>query len=228
MELMTLNAGGNSSRALYLFDEIDHQSILPIIQDIHSFNAEDEGLEPEAREPIKLYICSSGGELAPSLGLVAAIETSETPIEAHAIGEVASCALMIYVSCHHRYAYKHSSFMYHSISAGMSGPTQRARDFLVSMESNQSMYDDVILANTEFTEEFLNSVVAADKDYWFTYLEAYEKGVVDFISVDSRYEKEYAELLEKYPPEPEKPALEEMLSKVPPEELEKFLAGYQN
>ena len=109
---------------LYLMGEISLESVLPVIQSIHEINREDYNTPVDAREPINLYINSIGGDVIAAFTLISVMESSVTPINTHAVGEVLSAALLIFIVGDRRIAYKHSTFMYHSVSAVHAGDSK--------------------------------------------------------------------------------------------------------
>ena len=92
---------------LYLMGEISLESVLPVIQSIHEINREDYNTPVDAREPINLYINSIGGDVIAAFTLISVMESSVTPINTHAVGEVLSAALLIFIVGDRRIAYKH-------------------------------------------------------------------------------------------------------------------------
>ena len=60
--------------------EITNESICEILEQIYEINEEDKNKEVSKRDPIKLILNSPGGDVYDGIGLIDAIEQSETPI----------------------------------------------------------------------------------------------------------------------------------------------------
>ena len=100
------------NRELYLGGVSDEMSS-GIEALIRFWNRQDDqdGLDPEDRVPIKIYIDSWGGEMVACYTIINAIELSRTPIWTINIGAAYSAGFFIYIAGHVRYAYRLSSFL---------------------------------------------------------------------------------------------------------------------
>lgn len=186
------------SRDLYLTDEINSWSVQHIIESINAINKLDDF---ESRNysvinceynppPINIYINSPGGECMAALSLITTIESSETPIHTHCIGEASSAALFIFSVGHERYAYKHSIFMYHQMSAGAVGTFKDIDDQFKTLKHLQERLEEIFTLYTTFTKEELEKIRSLKQDYTFYYQEALEKGLADKIVLNSVYTKD--------------------------------------
>lgn len=184
------------SRDLYLTDEINSYTVQHIIESINAINKLDDF---ESRNysvinceynppPINIYINSPGGSAMATLSLITTIESSETPIHTHCIGEASSAALFIFAVGHVRHAYKHSIFMYHQISAGTGGTFKDIEDQVETIKHLQERLEEVFSIYTKFTKEELETIRLHKKDHTFYYKEALEKGVANKIVLNSIYE----------------------------------------
>ena len=140
------------SRDLYLTDEINSWTVQYIIESINAINKLDDF---EARNysvinceynppPINIYINSPGGECMAALSLITTIESSQTPVHTHCIGEASSAALFIFSVGHERYAYKHSIFMYHQMSAGAVGTFKDIDDQFKTLKHLQERLEEFL------------------------------------------------------------------------------------
>lgn len=190
------------SRDIYLTDIIDHQSILSSIETINAINKLDDFeyknyavINCEYNPPpINIYINSVGGDAMAALGLITVIESSETPIHTHCIGEASSAALFIFSVGHVRYAYKHSIFMYHQISTGTYGTFKDIEETVETIKHLQERLEDIFSTYTNFTKKELEDIRVHKKDYTFYYQEALEKGLADKVTLSSIYTKDLEEL----------------------------------
>ena len=196
----------SSDRNLYLTGDINHNSVIKLIEEIHRINAEDdlnyrlaEALQQSYNfAPINLYINSYGGEVNPALALITTIESSETPIHTHCIGEAYSAALIVFAVGHERYAYKHSSFMYHQLSSGNYGNFKDIEEGYEQLKYVQTQLEIIFTAYTDFTQEELEDIKNTKKDYYFSYKEAIDKKVADKASIPSIYKEDIEYLTNKY------------------------------
>lgn len=111
-------------RIFWIDSEIDNY-LLEIIKYIIQWNQEDNKKEAEdpfyKREPIKIFFFSPGGDLDINYAVIDAIRLSKTPVIGINVGQCASAAAYIYLSCHKRYMMPHSYFIFHQGSGTLSG-----------------------------------------------------------------------------------------------------------
>ena len=222
-------------RNLYLTTSITAESVQPIIKAIHDINESDDYIFRSYEisnatynaAPINLYINSPGGEVMATLSLITAIETSETPIHTHCIGEASSGALFIYVTGHKRYAYKHSIFMYHQLSSGALGTFKDIQETVEVLNHLQDRLEELFLYYTKFTKEELEQIKLHKKDYTFYYDEALEKGMIDELVISETYKNDIDKVSEKYKNSKTKDDdIEEIVNSLSEEELEKAILQY--
>ena len=107
-------------RKLYLKEDIDEKSIMPLIEAIHRINDDDAEKEKEyngwEREPIKLYIYTYGGVCYAGFALIDAIRASKTPVHTIVLGTAMSMGIFIFNAGHKRLIGEHATLMYHDIS----------------------------------------------------------------------------------------------------------------
>src|SRR5574344_1650483 len=111
---------GLERRVFWINDEINVYS-LNLIHYIMKWNQEDLGIPVEKRKPIKLLFFSPGGDIDANYAIIDTIKLSKTPIVGINIGQCASAAAFIFLSCHQRYMLSHSYFLFHQGSGQLSG-----------------------------------------------------------------------------------------------------------
>lgn len=111
---------GLEYRVFWINDEINVYS-LNLIHYIMKWNKEDMGIPPEERKPIKLLFFSPGGDIDANYAIIDTIKLSKTPIVGVNIGQCASAAAFIFLSCHQRYMLSHSYFLFHQGSGQLTG-----------------------------------------------------------------------------------------------------------
>ena len=171
-----------ANRTYWLNDEINNYTF-DLAQYIIRWNREDKGIDPMSRKPIRIIIDCGGGYLSVSETLSNLIKMSKTPVIGIALGQVASGASVIYLSCHVRFALPNSVFVLHKGSCnGVSGTYDEivafARDYEKQIETLIKFY----IENTNYTEEEVEENIQTD---WYIRIEeALERGLVDEVITD--------------------------------------------
>ena len=98
---------------IFWLDEEVTPYLLELIKYIIRWNAEDEkwNVPVEDRLPIRIFFFSPGGDLDINYSLIDTIKMSKTPIIGINIGQCASAAAYIFLSCHKRYMLPHAYFI---------------------------------------------------------------------------------------------------------------------
>lgn len=213
---------------LYLMGEISLESVLPVIQSIHEINREDYNTPVDAREPINLYINSVGGDVIAAFTLISVMESSVTPINTHAVGEVLSAALLIFIVGSRRIAYKHSTFMYHSVSAVHAGDSKHIDVQYAYTKNIQERIEEITSLYTNMTLKKLKDLSDKREDYYFYYIEALEHKVADEIEIDAIYERDVKLIEEKFPNSTlDLENITEIIQNIPEEELLELISKYK-
>lgn len=168
---------GLKNRTFWLQGEISENN-LELVNYLIRWNREDKGIPIENRKPIRLIIDSPGGALSVSETLSNLISSSYTPVYGIALGNVASGASMIYLSCHKRYALPNTVFVLHKGScSGLSGNFNELQAFMNDYEKQISDLSNFYIEHTSYTEEEVKQNIQTD---WYIRIdEALEKGLVN-------------------------------------------------
>jgi len=170
-----------SSRIVTL-GEITNENICDALEQIYEINEDDKNKESTKRDPIKLILNSPGGDVYDGIGLIDAIEQSETPIHMYIYGQAQSMGFAIATAGHYRYAGKRTTFMYHELSWETSREKMQYHEQeLVEGKRLWQVYDDIITANTKISQKKLDIIKKAHKEWYLTAEEALELGVIDEI-----------------------------------------------
>lgn len=161
-------------RVFWINDEINIYS-LNLIHYIIKWNREDKDLPIEQRKPIKLFFFSPGGDIDTNYAIIDTIKLSKTPIIGVNIGQCASAAAFIFLSCHQRYMLSHSYFLFHQGSGQLTGSFG---EIYAQMEDYQAQVEELanfMAAHTKYTaEEIAKKIVG---EWYIRKDEAIEKGV---------------------------------------------------
>jgi ATP-dependent Clp protease protease subunit len=100
------------NRRIYIFDDIEAETVSTVIKALHMFNDQD------LVAPIEIYIRSDGGVVEDMFALYDAICQSEAPIHTIGVGCVASAACLILAAGHSRFATENCTMMHHLSKQG--------------------------------------------------------------------------------------------------------------
>ena len=165
---------GLERRVFWVSDEINVYS-LNLIHYIMKWNQEDLGIPVEKRKPIKLLFFSPGGDIDANYAIIDTIKLSKTPIVGINIGQCASAAAFIFLSCHQRYMLSHSYFLFHQGSGQLSGTFA---EICAQMEDYQAQVEELasfMAKHTLYTEEEIAEKIV--NEWYIRKDEAIEKGV---------------------------------------------------
>lgn len=165
---------GLERRVFWINDEINVYS-LNLIHYIMRWNQEDLGIPVEKRKPIKLLFFSPGGDIDANYAIIDTIKLSKTPIVGINIGQCASAAAFIFLSCHQRYMLSHSYFLFHQGSGQLSGTFA---EIYAQMEDYQAQVEELasfMAKHTLYTEEEIAEKIV--NEWYIRKDEAIEKGV---------------------------------------------------
>lgn len=152
-------------RRLYLYGEIlpldgddcffaDTSIISFIVEQIVDINRLDDGIEPEERDPIRLYINSPGGDVTEGFALISAMEISKTPIYTINMGQWSSMAFLIGIAGHKRFSLPKASFLMHDGSIFLFGSANKVKD-KVAFEDRmeEEIVKPFVLKHSKMSEE---------------------------------------------------------------------------
>lgn len=183
-EKITLDTFDFATRVIYITDEIEHISGKDIIRKIRFWNRIDslDGIAPEDRVPIKIYINTPGGDVQEVFNIISAIKMSKTPIHTITYGCGYSGGFFIGICGHKRFGFANSSYLFHE---GMTIDGGDAHKFLQHVDHYKfqlKRIKSITVENTKITPEEYDT---KHKDDWFfTPAEALHYGVIDEILND--------------------------------------------
>ena len=176
------------NRELYLVREINPlcaedsanmflSTVNYIIKHIIEFNAQDKGLDPSQRQPIKLFINSPGGSVSEGFPLVSTIELSKTPVHTVNIGTWSSMAFCIGIAGHKRFALPYTKFLLHEGSTFAGGASGRLRK-----RYKDEVIKKHVLEHSKMTEQEYASLLRCE--YYMLPQDALKHGFIDDIVTD--------------------------------------------
>lgn len=172
-------------RTIFLSGVITEESSGDVINHlltlIENDDQEDKKQKEYNREDIKLFIKSRGGNTTDMFGMIDVIESSKTPINTYAIGNIESAAVPLFMSGRKRYIYKNTEVMIHSCSSRARGKIQDMAEYISNVEIIQKMVDEYILSKSKISEERLKEIREKKLDWYLYADEAIKLGIADEI-----------------------------------------------
>ena len=166
-------------RKMYLNCEITQGSVASIVRHILQFNAEDNGIVPEVRQPILLYIISEGGDVDAGFELIDAIQNSKTPVYTINLGYWYSMGFLIGLSGHKRYATKNAKVLMHDGSNFIYNSSAKARDQMRFNDRVEERIKEYVLSRSNLGGDEYDAKLRVE---WYMFAdEAKERGFVDCI-----------------------------------------------
>lgn len=177
-----------AQRKLFLNDAIMDLSANEITHHIMQYNREDKDIPIEKRQPIILYVSSTGGEIDAGFEIIDVIKMSKTSVHTVNIGGACSMAFLIMLAGNKRYSFPNAKFLMHDGSNFICNSGAKARDemeFQCHVEERIKKYvlENSSLSEREYEEKF--------RKEWYMFAdEAKKYGFVDEIigqseSIDS-------------------------------------------
>lgn len=168
-------------RKLFLYKEIDAETVQDIIAEILSINDYDDAQEAQLleynRAPIYLYINSPGGICYDGFALMDIIQTSRTPIITVAIGKCMSMALLIFLMGHQRYAAKNVTFMYHSVAGQVSDKVAGMCQEVNEIQRVNNICVDLITRKTKIKKAKLQNYIDNKSEWYLSASDAINMGL---------------------------------------------------
>ncbi len=166
-------------RKLYLNGEINEYIVSIIVKHILQYNAEDKLIDPKDRNPIFLYITSTGGDVDAGLELINTIQYSKTPVYTINLGYQYSMGFLIGLAGHKRFAMPDARYLMHDGSNMLSGSAAKVRDMFSFTQRLDEKIKKLVLSRSIITEDEYKAKF--EKEWYFFADEAKEKGFTDYI-----------------------------------------------
>jgi ATP-dependent Clp protease protease subunit len=176
-------ADEKKSRIIMLYALINKDSAKAVVEEILKINKEDNERERREkdfrREPIELIVNSNGGTVYDGLSIVAAIDSSKTPIHTYVYGYAMSMGLLIAVSGHKRFGSRFSTYMYHQISTNPSGKIEEISNSLEESLRLETVYDEYLLSRASIPKSDLDETKKLKMNWYISSAEALRLNLID-------------------------------------------------
>jgi ATP-dependent Clp protease protease subunit len=171
-------------RKLYLKENVDEKSVMPLIEAIHRINDDDAEKEKEyngwEREPIKLYIYTYGGVCYAGFALIDAIRASKTPVHTIVLGTAMSMGIFIFNAGHKRLIGEHATLLYHDVSLHLKD--EMTEDIKINLDEAlrlQKMGSDFLMEYSLVEESVLKDYINRKADWYIPAEEAIRLKIAD-------------------------------------------------
>ena len=172
----------SSARRNIYVDDIEEGTGEGVEAMIRFYNIEDDeaGIPIEDRDPIKVYINSNGGLLSETFIMIDAINMSKTPVYTICTGTAYSGGFFTFICGHKRFAYPHSSFLFHEGSTSTGGTAGQFANYASFYKQELGKLKDLVIEKTGIDEAKYNEI--QKDDFWMDAKLAKELNVVDVIT----------------------------------------------
>lgn len=166
------------SRVIKIYDQITAKTA----QEVTSLL---DVLDNESHEPIKLEICTPGGDVLSGNAIVDKIKTISSPVIAYCTGLVASMGTVICAACDYAFATPNAWFMLHEVSNnGVSGKIRDTEaDMKFSIRLNQQAMGILCMKCHKTYDELMSDIV---RNYWMNASEAISYHLIDSVTPDTK------------------------------------------
>lgn len=172
-----------NSRVFMLGDQVTQNTVSNIIKAIWEINLEDAEKEAQVvgyeRVPIHLILNTYGGSVYDGLGLIGAMEASETPIFVTVLGSAMSMGLFILCAGHYRRMHVYSTLMYHQISTASMDKLEGIKKDLVECDRLEKMCESILTKRTKLTLKELESHKKSKGEWYIDAETAARYGIID-------------------------------------------------
>ncbi|MBQ3413271.1 ATP-dependent Clp protease proteolytic subunit [Candidatus Saccharibacteria bacterium] len=156
-----------------------------IVDSILAYNRKDaeDGIAPQDRKPIRLYINSPGGDVTEGFAVIGAIELSQTPVYTINIGQWSSMAFLIGITGHKRLSLPNMTFLMHDGKTFTYDSGKKAQD---RMDFEKRFEQEVVRAHVLKYSKMkqLDYDALVRVEYYMLPNDAMERGFIDEIVTD--------------------------------------------
>lgn len=168
-----------------LGDQVTQASVSSIIKSIWEINIEDGEKENQIKDyqrpPIHLILNTYGGSVYDGLGLISAMEVSETPVHVTVLGSAMSMGLFILTAGHYRRMHAYSTLMYHQISSVSADKLEGIKKDLAEGHRLEQLCEAILLKRTNLTAKDLEDHKRSKGEWYIDAASAAKYGIVDEI-----------------------------------------------
>jgi len=170
----------NDHGIMVLMDEINHETVKPVIEWI----LHENHVRKKKHKELLLMICSDGGNIAEAFALIDVMRSSKIPVKTVGLGSIASCGLLIFMAgaAGRRVLTPNTSILSHQFSWESEGKSHELfatiKEFELTQKRMVALYRDA----TGLEDDVIRKVLLPPQDVWLSAEEALEYHICDAIA----------------------------------------------
>jgi ATP-dependent Clp protease protease subunit len=170
----------NDHGIMVLMDEINHETVKPVIEWI----LHENHVRKKKHKELLLMVCSDGGNIAEAFALIDVMRSSKIPVKTVGLGSIASCGLLIFMAgaAGRRILTPNTSILSHQFSWESEGKSHELfatiKEFELTQKRMVTLYRDA----TGLEDDVIRKVLLPPQDVWLSAEEALEYHICDAIA----------------------------------------------
>ena len=170
----------NDHGIMVLMDEINHETVKPVIEWI----LHENHVRKKKHKELLLMICSEGGNIAEAFALIDVMRSSKIPVKTVGLGSIASCGLLIFMAgaAGRRVLTPNTSILSHQFSWESEGKSHELFATIKEFELTQKRMVALYKEATGLEDDVIRKVLLPPQDVWLSAEEALEYQICDVIA----------------------------------------------
>jgi ATP-dependent Clp protease protease subunit len=170
----------NDHGIMVLMDEINHETVKPVIEWI----LHENHVRKKKHKELLLMICSEGGNIAEAFALIDVMRSSRIPVKTVGLGSIASCGLLIFMAgaAGRRVLTPNTSILSHQFSWESEGKSHELFATIKEFELTQKRMVTLYKEATGLEDDVIRKVLLPPQDVWLSAEEALEYHICDVIA----------------------------------------------
>ena len=163
------------SRRIYLYDDVNEESISNLLKSIKTLEYNN------GQKEIEIYISTFGGSEEEMFAAFDIISNSICPITTYAVGKIMSAGILIFSAGDKRISYPNTTFMCHQTSWEIDSTQSNIKETSKYMQKLEEKWAELMSKNSKISIKDWLSIINSNSDYYFDSIEAQRLGIVDNI-----------------------------------------------
>jgi len=170
----------NDHGIMVLMDEINHETVKPVIEWI----LHENHVRKKKHKELLLMICSEGGNIAEAFALIDVMRSSKIPVKTVGLGSIASCGLLIFMAgtTGRRVLTPNTSILSHQFSWESEGKSHELFATIKEFELTQKRMVALYREATGLDDDVIRKVLLPPQDVWLSAEEALQYHICDVIA----------------------------------------------
>ena len=170
----------NDHGIMVLMDEINHETVKPVIEWI----LHENHVRKKKHKELLLMICSDGGSIAEAFALIDVMRSSRIPVKTVGLGSIASCGLLIFMAgaTGRRVLTPNTSILSHQFSWESEGKSHELFATIKEFELTQKRMVTLYREATGLEDDVIRKVLLPPQDVWLSAEEALQYHICDVIA----------------------------------------------